>query len=277
MRHTYACPMRWADLDALGHVNNVVYVDYLQEARVDWQYSGPETAHDLVMASQSLTYLEPLLFDFSDVLVDLWVTRVGTSSVGIFYEVHQTGPDGKRTVHLRAETVMVASTGGRARSLTDAERDWLTGFLTATDLPRVEVGTARHEQAGHYPVKVRFSDIDQGGIVNNVKHLEFFQEARVAAMGRIAASADLPGMPPVLVVSQQVEYLHPIRRRQQPYDAWTWVARMGTTSVTLEAEIVDQIAGDRVMAHGRFVLVFVDRETGRPTPPPAQLRAAFGG
>ena len=27
--------MRWADLDQLGHVNNVVYVDFLQEARVD--------------------------------------------------------------------------------------------------------------------------------------------------------------------------------------------------------------------------------------------------
>ena len=27
--------MRWADMDLLGHVNNVVYVDYLQEARVD--------------------------------------------------------------------------------------------------------------------------------------------------------------------------------------------------------------------------------------------------
>ena len=27
--------MRWADMDLLGHVNNVTYVDYLQEARVD--------------------------------------------------------------------------------------------------------------------------------------------------------------------------------------------------------------------------------------------------
>ena len=35
VRHVYECPMRWADLDMLGHVNNVVYVDYLQEARVD--------------------------------------------------------------------------------------------------------------------------------------------------------------------------------------------------------------------------------------------------
>ncbi len=34
MRHRYECPpLRWADLDVLGHVNNVRYVDYLQEAR----------------------------------------------------------------------------------------------------------------------------------------------------------------------------------------------------------------------------------------------------
>ena len=26
--------MRWADMDMLGHVNNVTYVDYLQEARI---------------------------------------------------------------------------------------------------------------------------------------------------------------------------------------------------------------------------------------------------
>jgi len=35
MRHVYECPMRWADMDMLGHVNNVTYVDYLQEARID--------------------------------------------------------------------------------------------------------------------------------------------------------------------------------------------------------------------------------------------------
>src|SRR5215467_663306 len=28
-RHIYYCPLRWADMDSLGHVNNVVYVDYL--------------------------------------------------------------------------------------------------------------------------------------------------------------------------------------------------------------------------------------------------------
>ncbi len=41
VRHTYECPLRWADMDLLGHVNNVVYVDYLQEARVDMSCARP--------------------------------------------------------------------------------------------------------------------------------------------------------------------------------------------------------------------------------------------
>src|SRR3954447_7541048 len=32
-RHIYACPVRWADMDSLGHVYNVTYADHLQEPR----------------------------------------------------------------------------------------------------------------------------------------------------------------------------------------------------------------------------------------------------
>ena len=28
VRHLYRCPLRWADLDLLGHVNNVTYYSY---------------------------------------------------------------------------------------------------------------------------------------------------------------------------------------------------------------------------------------------------------
>ena len=35
--------MRWADMDLQGHVNNVIYVDYLQEARVDMLRVHAET------------------------------------------------------------------------------------------------------------------------------------------------------------------------------------------------------------------------------------------
>ena len=62
--------MRWADLDPLGHVNNVVYVDYLQEARVDMlRTHGPaahtgELAEGVVVVRHEVQYVAPLAFRF---------------------------------------------------------------------------------------------------------------------------------------------------------------------------------------------------------------------
>ena len=34
-RHVVELKPRWADMDAYGHVNNVTWLEYLQEARID--------------------------------------------------------------------------------------------------------------------------------------------------------------------------------------------------------------------------------------------------
>jgi acyl-CoA thioester hydrolase len=34
--HTQQMPIRWGDMDAMGHVNNTVYFRYLEVARIDW-------------------------------------------------------------------------------------------------------------------------------------------------------------------------------------------------------------------------------------------------
>ena len=73
VRHLYRCPLRWADLDLLGHVNNVTYVDYLQEARVDMMRShgpavrrgedgrdGEDLAEGVVVVRHEVEFLAPL-------------------------------------------------------------------------------------------------------------------------------------------------------------------------------------------------------------------------
>ena len=67
--------MRWADLDMLGHVNNVTYVDYLQEARVDMLrthgshgHGRSDLAEGVVVVRHEVTYLRPLLFTFDAVV-----------------------------------------------------------------------------------------------------------------------------------------------------------------------------------------------------------------
>ncbi|NML46478.1 acyl-CoA thioesterase [Ramlibacter sp. G-1-2-2] len=34
--HSARMPIRWGDMDAMGHVNNTVYFRYLEVARIDW-------------------------------------------------------------------------------------------------------------------------------------------------------------------------------------------------------------------------------------------------
>src|SRR5918911_1676728 len=81
-RHLYRCPLRWADMDALGHVNNVTYVDYLQEARVDVfrihapMQGGEELAEGVVVVRHEVDYLAPLEFRRSPVSIDVWFTDV---------------------------------------------------------------------------------------------------------------------------------------------------------------------------------------------------------
>ena len=31
-------PIRWGDMDAMGHVNNTVYFRYMETARLEWLY-----------------------------------------------------------------------------------------------------------------------------------------------------------------------------------------------------------------------------------------------
>ena len=33
--HSVRMPLRWGDMDAMGHVNNTVYFRYLEQARID--------------------------------------------------------------------------------------------------------------------------------------------------------------------------------------------------------------------------------------------------
>lgn len=92
-RHVVACPMRWSDLDAHGHVHNAVYLAYLQEARVDMLFihAGRRGAEGLaagvVVARHEIEYRRPLVPRPDPVRVESWVAQIGAASFTIGYEV----------------------------------------------------------------------------------------------------------------------------------------------------------------------------------------------
>jgi acyl-CoA thioester hydrolase len=265
--------MRWADLDLLGHVNNVTYVDYLQEARVDLlRHHGPSPTSEgglvegVVVVRHEVQYAAPLLFERETVSIEVWVTEVRAASFTMAYEIFHETEEGRR-VYARAWTLLTPYVFAteRPRRLTPEEREALQPYLEPGDPVRVRRSDGVHEERGHYPVHVRFSDVDVYGHTNNVKYFEYFQEARIRLFDRLWGDLGAPHeRPPVVVAQTDVDYAVPILFRPEPYDAWSWISRVGTTSMTIEGEVCD---GDTVLSRARVVVVFLD-PTGRPTAPP---------
>jgi len=75
------------------------------------------------------------------------------------------------------------------------------------------------------------------------------------------------------VVRQDVDYLAPMRFRQEPYTVRTGVAHLGTTSLTFCSEIADPATRQRY-AKASTVAVFADH-TGKPIPVLPEWKAAL--
>ena len=271
MRHVYECPLRWADLDPMGHVNNVIYVDYLQEARIDMlRVHAPdrrtdELADGLVVVRHEVQYAAPLTFRQRPVKIETWVTEIRGASFTMAYEVFDETAAG-RTVYLRATTVLTPFVFAteRPRRITADEREVLERFLEpAEKTPRTKPIPAPQDPIGHYELHVRFSDVDVYGHVNNVKYFEYVQEARIAYLLGLFQGRTGGVDAPLVVAQMDVDYKVPILFRPEPYDVWSWIPDVGRSSFVVESVIAD---GDRELARARGVLVTFDATTQRAAP-----------
>ena len=230
-------------MDAQGHVNNAAYVDYLQEARVDFLVSGSPVLQQMletgvVVASHQVEYLRPIRAFGNRLLdVDLWVDSVGASRFVVGYELY----DGN-SLAARARTTLVPFdlATDALRRLTDEERRLLSARLAPGE-PLSPVPRIRWHGNDHcFPLRVRWSDLDSYGHANNVRYYDYIQEARIAFM---VASVKWPSEHNAgdvwMVVRQDVEYRRSMDFRNEPYEVGTVVAHLGNRSVTLAAEIRD--------------------------------------
>lgn len=142
--------LRWGDMDAYGHVNNVTQLKLLEEARVralgspthssdapttPGRFGVAETVSgvemptifaaasattELLVASHAIEYRAPIPYRTGPIAVDLVISEVSAASVTVGYVICE--PDGSRAYTV-AETVIVFIdiAAGRPRRLDEAE------------------------------------------------------------------------------------------------------------------------------------------------------------
>ena len=280
MRHTYECATRWGDLDPLGHVNNVVYADYLQEARADLlrergagRVGGQSDG--LVVVRHEIEYVAQMRFSLKPVTIESWVSETRASTLTLEHEVYRPDPTapGGRTVFVRARSLLAPFdlATQEPRRLRPQDRESLSTYAESTDAPpcRPAPFTVSRDRAAHYPINVRFSDLDVLGHVNNVNYLGYFQEARIWLMGELQRGLDAPRQASV-IAHTDIDYLAPLLLRAETYDCWSQIGRVGTRSATVLSEITD---GDQVLARATVVMVSIDPATGQSAEPHPDLRA----
>ena len=135
--HIYDCHVRFSDVDVYGHVNNVKYFEYYQEARIAFILSLDEPMFDpsqqsgmrQVVARIDVDYKRPILFRPEPYAVETWVNRIGTSSYDLGCRI--SGGKADDTVYSTAEVRLVAFdvSTQRSRPLTDPERRRLEAVL----------------------------------------------------------------------------------------------------------------------------------------------------
>jgi len=91
LAHTELIPIRWGDMDGMGHVNNTVYFRYMEQARISWvdtlmpRAPGGRAA-GIVIASAACNFRRAMTYP-GMVEVKLFIGPLGGSSLPTYYEL----------------------------------------------------------------------------------------------------------------------------------------------------------------------------------------------
>jgi acyl-CoA thioester hydrolase len=118
--HEERIKIRWRDVDNYGHVNNAVYLTYLEEARDAWAHEVLGDAFDFVIVRVAIDYRRELSLDDEEVIVRCLGAGYGRASIRTTEQIVTS--DG--TVRAEAASVIVAHDpdARKARPLTADER-----------------------------------------------------------------------------------------------------------------------------------------------------------
>jgi acyl-CoA thioester hydrolase len=122
-------PIRWGDMDAFGHVNNVAFFRYLENTRVDWlnalQYVEPRNGEGVVVVNVFCNFYQQLRYP-GDLVAKLYLTDLGRRSFDHVVTFERLDAPGRIIAAGGATIVWVNFAQGQALPLPEDLRNTLT-------------------------------------------------------------------------------------------------------------------------------------------------------
>ena len=140
-------PLRWGDLDAYGHINNVEMLRLIEEVRVRsfWRAQAddpdpqPTAALDLsaesgvwsLVSRSEIEYLVPMPYSRAPIDVEVWLGRLGGADIDIYFELYSPEGVEPRVLYARAMTsiVTVDAASGRPTRIPALLRELWAPYL----------------------------------------------------------------------------------------------------------------------------------------------------
>ncbi|GAC1670909.1 MAG: thioesterase family protein [Candidatus Limnocylindrales bacterium] len=112
--HRIAVEVRFADTDAMGHVNNAAYLTYVEAARIGWWTGAtgeplerePGRVEGLILAEAAIAFRSPVFFG-EGVAIETRAHRIGRSSLGLEHRLTASRPGGSVRLVAVCQSVIV--------------------------------------------------------------------------------------------------------------------------------------------------------------------------
>jgi acyl-CoA thioester hydrolase len=129
LTHEMVIPIRWGDMDAMGHVNNAVYFRYLETVRIEWLHRAGGTPDPAgsgpVIVNAFCNFIKQLQYP-GDVLAKHYVANPGRTSFDTFITLERTDQPGVMYANGGATAVWIDFPRQKAVALPD----WLRALVS---------------------------------------------------------------------------------------------------------------------------------------------------
>jgi len=285
LTHTRTFRVRHYECDAYGHLTSVNYVRYMQEAAFD---ASAVVGYDLprydamgrlwLVRETEIDYLSQVYYGDS-VDVTTWVMDMRKVRSRRAYEIRHSG-NGKLVAKASTDWAFLETATGRPAAIPDDMMQVFFETGTPDDPPprqRFAPMPPAPPEVFTQQRRVEWRDLDPGRHVNNAVYVAYLEECGVVvdnAYGWTEARFRDLGVE-IFTRRHSIEY-QAQAVLDDDLEISTWLSDVRETSATRHYTMI-RVSDGAPIARAHSVYVWVDAETGRPTPIPKEQLADMAG